>query len=118
MKFTILSFFNTAIVPLVSNIIQYGKGNYEVLVNNMFMIFVVDSILHPLMSLTCYDLILNRFFRWFFITRKYKNEKEELPLSQREVNHYFENPDMRVYIQYSHLSAQIIMTFFSIYSHY
>ena len=112
MKFTILSFFNTAIVPLVSNIIQYGKGNYEVLVNNMFMIFVVDSILHPLMSLTCYDLILNRFFRWFFITRKYKNEKEELPLSQREVNHYFENPDMRVYIQYSHLSAQIIMTFF------
>ena len=112
MKFTILSFFNTAIVPLVSNIIQYGKGNYEVLVNNMFMIFLVDSILNPLMSLTCYDLILNRFFRWFFITRKYKNEKEELPLSQREVNHYFENPDMRVYIQYSHLSAQIIMTFF------
>ena len=112
MKLTILSFFNSAIVPLVSNIIQYGKGNYEVLVNNMFMIFLVSAIVSPLMSITCYDLILNRFFRWFNITRKYKDEKEELPISQRELNSYFENPDMRVSTQYSLLSKQIIMTFF------
>ena len=112
MKLTILSFVNSAIVPLVSNIIQNGKEDYEVLVNNMFMIFLVGSIVSPLMSITCYDLLLNRFFRWFHITRKYKNEKEELPLSQRELNVYFENPDMGVSTQYSLLSKQIIMTFF------
>ena len=112
MKLTIFSFVNSAIVPLASNVIEYGWDTHENLVNNMFMTFVCGAIVAPLMSITCYDLILNKIFRWFFVTRKYKNENEELPLSQREVNSYYEYPDMGVSTQYSNLSKQVLMTFF------
>ena len=112
MKLTIFSFVNSAIVPFVSNGIEYGWDTHENLVNNMFMTFVCGAIVAPLMSITCYDLILNKIFRWFFVTRKYKDEKEELPLTQRELNSYYENPDMGVSSQYSNLSKQVLMTFF------
>ena len=111
-KLTFFSFVNSAIIPLASNIIQYGWDTHEMLVNNMFMTFVVGAVVSPLMSITCYDLILNIIFKWFFVTRKYKDEKEELPLSQREINSYFEHPDMGVSSQYSNLSKQVLMTFF------
>ena len=111
-KLTFFSFVNSAIIPLASNIIQYGWDTHEMLVNNMFMTFVVGAVVSPLMSITCYDLILNKIFKWFFVTRKYKDEKEELPLSQREINSYFEHPDMGVSSQYSNLSKQVLMTFF------
>ena len=112
MKLTIFSFVNSAIVPLASNVIEYGWDTHENLVNNMFMTFVCGAIVAPVMSITCYDLILNKIFRWFFVTRKYDNETEELPLSQRELNSYYEYPDMGVSTQYSNLSKQVLMTFF------
>ena len=43
---------------------------------------------------------------------KYKNEKENLPLTQRELNYYFENHVMEVSLQYSNLYKQILITFY------
>ena len=82
------------------------------LVNNMFVMFLCDSILSPLISITCFDLLINKLNLWFFITRKYKNEVVELPISQRELNRYFESPDMQISNQYSNLAKIILMTFF------
>ena len=111
-KLTLFSFVNSAIVPYVSNLIRYGSGTYQNLVRTISMTILIGSIVSPLMSLTCYDLLLKKFNRWFFITRKYKNDKEKLPLTQRELNYYFENPVMEVSAQYSNLYKQILMTFF------
>lgn len=111
-KLTLLSFTNSAIVPLVSNGIQFGWEKHHMLVNNMFVMFLCDSILSPLISITCFDLLINKLNLWFFITRKYKNEVVELPISQRELNRYFESPDMQISNQYSNLAKIILMTFF------
>ena len=43
---------------------------------------------------------------------KYKNEKENLPLTQRELNYYFENHVMEVSLQYNNLYKQILITFY------
>ena len=111
-KLTFFTFFNSAIVPLASNAIQYGWESHEMLVNNMLMLFLCGSILSPLMSLTCYDLLLQKFNQWL-VERKYKDPKEPIiEYSQRELNAIYEGPDMGVSCQYSTLSKQICMTFF------
>ena len=111
-KLTILSFVNSAIVPYVSNRIRYGSNTYQNLVRTISISILIGSIISPLISITCYDLLLKKFFRWFYITRKYKNETEKLPFTQRELNFYFENPIMEVGVQYSNLFKQILMTVF------
>ncbi len=111
-KLAILSFVNSAIIPYVSNRIRYGSNTYQNLVRTVSISILIGSILSPLISITCYDLLLKKFFRWFYITRKYKNETEKLPFTQRELNFYFENPIMEVGVQYSNLFKQILMTAF------
>ena len=59
-KISIFTFFNSGIVPLLTNYIEYGWESHENLVNNMFMIFLCGSLVAPLSSLTCYDLLLNK----------------------------------------------------------
>jgi MFS family permease len=109
-KLTIFTFFNSAIIPLLTNYIEFGWDSHENLVNNMLTTFLSGSLLAPIMSLICYDLILNQFWIWFYVTRKYDNEKEPLKeFTQEELNLYFERPDMGISVQYSNLAKQVCM---------
>ena len=111
-KLTLLSFVNSALVPLISNVIKNGMDNHQMLLNNMLVIFICSAIIAPLFSLTCYDLLIQKFFLWFFITRKYTTDVTSIPLSQKKLNQYFESPNMNVSYQYSFLCKLVLMTFF------
>ncbi len=111
-KLTLLSFVNSALVPLISNVLKNGRDDHQMLLNNMFVIFICGSIISPLLSLSCYDLLINKIKLWFFITRKYKSDVTSIPLSQKQLNYYFESPNMNISYQYSFLSKSILMTFF------
>ena len=111
-KLTFFTFFNSAIVPLASNAIQYGWDSHETLVNNMLVLFLCGSVLSPLMSITCYDLLIQKFYQCL-VERKYKDPQAKIDeYSQRELNAIYEGPDMGISCQYSTLSKQICMTFF------
>ena len=113
-KISIFTFFNSGIVPLLTNYIEYGWESHENLVNNMFMIFLCGSLVAPLSSLTCYDLLLNKIMKWWKVTRKYKDEKKIIKeYTQDELNKIFELPTMGVSMQYSYLVQQFCMAFFS-----
>ena len=108
-KLTIFTFLNSAVIPLFTNYIEFGWESHENLVNNMLTTFLSGSLLAPIMSFICYDYILNKFWIWFYVTRKYKDEKEEIKeYTQEELNSYFERPDMGVSVQYSNLAKQYV----------
>ena len=112
-KISFFTFFNSAIVPLLTNYVQFGWKSHENLVNNVFMIFLCSSLLAPLSSLTCYELLLNKIMRWWYVTRKYKDEYEIIEeYTQDELNKLFEQPSMAVSMQYSYLVQQFCMAFF------
>ena len=111
-KLTLFTFVNSGLVPLISNVLKNGWDEHQMLLNNMFVIFICSAIISPLLSLTCFDLLLQKLILWFFITRKYTSEVTSIPLSQKQLNDYFERPDMNISFQYSFLSNLILMTFF------
>ena len=47
LKITIFTFINTSIVPLVSTIIQRDYDSNQILLNNLFLIFLTNFTLHP-----------------------------------------------------------------------
>ena len=110
-KLTIFTFINSAVIPLLTNFIEFGWESHENLVNNMLTTFLSGSFLAPMMSLSCYDYILYKFWIWFYVTRKYTDEKEPLKeFTQEELNTYYERPDMGVSVQYSNLAKQLCMS--------
>ena len=104
--------FNSALVPLISNVLKNGRDDHQMLLNNMFVIFICGSIISPLLSLSCYDLLINKIKLWFFITRKYKSDVTSIPLSQKKLNQYFESPNMNVSYQYSFLCKLVLKMHF------
>ena len=59
-KLTVFTFVNSAIVPLMSNVIMNTNKyeiNYELLVSNIFMMFIDNK--HPIIIMRCLELFLN-----------------------------------------------------------
>ena len=112
-KLTFFTFVSSGIVPLVCHIIENGKGNkYEYLVDDMFIIFLVNSFVSPL--LWTFDII--------YIYRKIKIcllEKKKEPdshhnLTQRELNELYQLPDMRISYKYSYVAKTVLLSLFYI----
>ena len=112
-KLTFFTFVSSGIVPLVCHIIENGKGNkYEYLVDDMFIIFLVNSFVSPL--LWTFDII--------YIYRKIKIcllEKKKEPdshhnLTQRELNELYQLPDMRISYKYSYVEKTVLLSLFYI----
>lgn len=111
-KQTFFTFLNTAIVPLACNIVEYGLENHDVLINNMLILFILDSILDPVLSLTCYDLLILKFKQWL-LERNNPDHNKEIPhKTQRELNSLYENPDMEISAKYSNLVASFLLACF------
>ncbi|MCQ2816322.1 MAG: anoctamin [archaeon] len=113
-KLTIFTFINSAIIPFISNGINISWTDYTVLISNLLTSFLCANLVSPLLSASCYDWMLNKIFKWFFVTRKYGDKPdEEIPeFTQKELNAYFELPEMGIADQYSTLMKNVLMAMF------
>ena len=111
-KITIFTFINTNIVPLISNLIQREYNDNAILLNNVFMIFITNFTLNPLVFYLNPNLLVKLFKR-----AKARMALEGLPLeestyTQDELNRLFQNPSMSLCYKYSFYSNVVLTTFF------
>ena len=111
-KITVFTFLNTSMVPLFSNAIFSKWIEKNILLINIFFIFLVNFALTPIFFYLNFTLI-------FKLTRRAKavREIEGLPLkdstyTQDELNRLFENPSMSLCYKYSFYSNMILTSFF------
>lgn len=95
-KLTIFSFINSGILPLLGEIYNPSEG-HKTLINNMFMMFVVNSIYTPIMWSLNFTYFGKKISIWL-IERK-KDPDEEHAKTQKELNDLYELPNMNISIK-------------------
>jgi hypothetical protein len=108
LKLTIFSFAVKGIIPLVAEIIL-GTTNYEILITNMFTMFLVNSILTPLI----WTLNINPIY-WIKRLEVHlieSNPEKYLNFNQKKLNEIYEKSDMNIAEKYSYIARTILMTF-------
>ena len=111
-KITIFTFINTNIVPLISNLIQREYDDNSVLLNNVFVIFLTNFTLNPLVFYLNPNLLVKLSKR-----ARARMALEGLPLedsiyTQDELNRLFQNPSMSLCYKYGFYSNVVLTTFF------
>ena len=110
-KLTIFTFILIAVLPMISNVI-FGMSGYDILVNNLFMIFITNIFLAPLFFYFGADLIIKILKR----TRARVDLKdvkfEQSTYTQKELNEIFENPEMDISAKYSFVANVILISLF------
>ena len=110
-KLTIFTLTTSAVVPFLSNYLnQIYKGleyNNKTLINNMLMIFLVNSFFTPLIWTLNISLIIKKIRIYFIEKNQYMHFK-----TQKELNDIYELPDMNIAMKYSYLAKTILMTMF------
>ena len=111
-KITIFTFINTNIVPLISNLIQREYDDNSVLLNNVFVIFLTNFTLNPLVFYLNPNLLVKLSKR-----ARARMALEGLPLedsiyTQDELNRLFQNPSMSLCYKYRSYSNVVLTTFF------
>ena len=116
-KLTVFTFVNSAIVPLISNVLMNTKSNsnsleinFELLVSNMLMIFLVNGFISPLMW-TFNISFYKKKFEILTIENK-KNPNLRHNKTQRQLNELYEYVDIELAYKYSYLAKTLLMTFF------
>ena len=101
---TVFTFISSSIVPLVSNHI-YNKGDYDLLVENILILFLSNSFVTPIMW------TLN--FKYFFkkIVQFILERKKVHYFTQNELNNLYELPNMNISYKYSYLAKTLLMSF-------
>ena len=110
LKLTFFTFISSAIVPLVSNLIDKGNGNNEYLVDNMVLIFLSNSFLTPILWVFDIKYIYKKA-KICLIERK-KNPDEEHNMTQRELNNLYQLPDMKISYKYSYIAKTLLLSLF------
>ena len=111
-KLTLFSFLNQGIIPLISEI--YMKTNqYEYLIINMLMIFLVNSIIIPIFWRFSFDFITKTFRIWL-IERKIEPDDKDgnQKKTQKELNKLYELPSMKLSEKYSYIFKTLLISFF------
>jgi len=110
-KQTIFTFVTIAILPLVSNII-FGLNGSDILINNLFMIFITNILLPPLLFYIGPDYAL-KLYKRTKARLELKNVKyEKSTYTQGELNEIFENPEMDICFKYSYISNIFLISLF------
>ncbi len=110
-KLTIFNFVSIAILPLVSNII-FGLNGSDILINNLFMIFITNIFLPPLIFYIGPDFAIKLYQRTK-ARLELKNVKyEKSTYTQGELNEIFENPEMDICFKYSYVTNVILISLF------
>ena len=106
LKLTIFTFITSAIVPFITDYYNNFDKDYDLLVTNITICFITNSILTPLIWV----------FNFKYLFKKTKicllERKEKHNLTQRELNYLYELPDMQISYKYSYLVKTVLMTFF------
>ena len=112
-KLTFFTFVSSGIVPLACHVIENGKGNkYEYLVDDMFIIFLVNSFVSPL--LWTFDILyIFRKIKICLLERK-KEPDSHHNMTQRELNELYQLPDMRISYKYSYVAKTVLLSLFYI----
>ena len=110
-KLTVFTLTTSAIVPFLSNYLNiYYKNleyNNKTLINNMLMLFLVNSFFTPLIWTLNINLIIKRIKIYFIERKEYMHFK-----TQKELNDIYELPDMKIATKYSYLFKTLLMTMF------
>lgn len=112
-KLTIFTFVNSAIVPLISNLftnLENVSINYELLVSNMLMMFLVNSFVSPIMWTFNVTFYIKKWTIWTIESKKNPNMRHNK--TQRELNDLYEFVDIELAYKYSYISKTLLMTFF------
>ena len=110
-KLTIFTFVTIAILPLVSNII-FGLNGSDILINNLFMIFITNIFLPPLLFYLGPEYIL-KFYKRTNAKLELKDVKyEKSTYTQGELNEIFENPEMDICYKYSYINNVCLISLF------
>ena len=112
-KLTIFTFVNSAIVPLISNLfmnLEHLVINYELLVSNMLMLFLVNSFVSPLMWTFNIGFYIKKWKIWTIESKKNPNVRHNM--TQRELNELYEFVDIELAYKYSYIAKTLLMTFF------
>ena len=107
-KLTLFSFFTSAVVPLICELIKNSDG-YQILISNMLMMFLVNAFVTPIMWTMNFTYFLKKF-RIYMIERKVDPDSRH-NMTQRELNDLYELPSMSISYKYSYLAKTLLMTF-------
>jgi len=111
LKLTIFTFFTSAVVPLICELIRRSNG-YEILISNMLMMFLVNAFVTPIMWTLNFTFFLKEFRKCLLKWNKKPDEVDKSHnMTQRELNDLFELPDMSISYKYSYLAKTLLMTF-------
>ena len=103
-KLTLFTFITSSIIPLVSNYMN-NKDNYDLLVTNMFVMFLSNSFVTPIMWTMDFTFFLKKIIQCFIEKKKIHS------CTQNELNQLYELPDMKIAYKYSYLGKTFLMTF-------
>ena len=110
-KLTIFTFFTSAVVPLICELIRRSDG-YEILISNMLMMFLVNAFVTPIMWTLNFTFFLKKFRICLIKWNKAPNDVDKYHnMTQRELNDLYELPDMSISYKYSYLAKTLLMTF-------
>ena len=112
-KLTVFTFVNSAIVPLISNLftnLENVSINYELLVSNMLMMFLVNSFVSPIMWTFNISFYIKKWTIWTIESKKNPNMRHNK--TQRELNELYEFVDIELAYKYSYICKTLLMTFF------
>ena len=111
-KITIFTFLNTSIVPLISNFLQRELKINNILLNNLFMIFLTNFTLRPIVFYLNPNLLVKLTRRARAIKALEGIPVKESTYTQDELNRLFQNPSMSICNKYSFYSNVVLTTLF------
>ena len=109
-KLTWFTFLTSAVVPLASNYVQNSWGENQNLVNNMLMMFLVNSFVTPILWTCNIGYIIKKIQIWILESRKDPDLHHYK--TQKELNDLYELPDMEISYKYSYIMKTVLMALF------
>ena len=110
-KLTIFTFVTIAVLPLISNFF-FGSNGSDVLINNLFMIFITNIFLPPIIFYFGPDLAI-KIYKRTKARLELKNTKyEKSTYTQGELNEIFENPELDICFKYSYITNVFLISLF------
>ena len=105
-KLTIFTFLVKGIIPLVVEEIL-GTPDYEILITNMLTIFLVNSVITPLLWALNPKYLIKKIQIHLIET----SPSKYLNMNQKKLNEIYEKIDMKIAEKYSYIAQTLLMTF-------
>ena len=108
LKLTLFTFFTSGVVPLICEFYRKTE-NHEILISNMFMMFLMNCFVTPFLWTFNINYIIKKLQIHYIETKKNPNLFHYR--TQKELNELYELQDMNVASKYSYLITTLLMAF-------